>query len=157
LTSLFASIAMLCLPEWLHHWRIGINLGAAILKLLLVSIMLIGVARGDEFGFRFEMMPGISFYLHADALTMLLSILSALLWFVTTIYAIGYLKGTPNRRRFFAYFSLCVAATMGIAVAGNLFTFFIFYELLTVSTWPLVVHTGTREALRAGWIYLAYT
>ncbi len=157
LTSLVASILMLCLPERLHFWRMGINLAAAILKLLLVSIMLIGVARGDEFGFRFEVMPGISFYLHADALTMLLSLLSALLWLVTTIYAIGYLKGTPNRRRFFAYFSLCVAATMGIAVAGNLFTFFIFYELLTVSTWPLVVHTGTREALRAGWIYLAYT
>jgi len=157
LTSLVASIVMLCIPERLHYWRIGVNLTAAILKLLLVGIMLIGVARGDEFGFRFEMMPGISFYLHADALTMLLSLLSALLWLVTTIYAIGYLKGTPNRRRFFACFSLCVAATMGIAVAGNLFTFFIFYELLTISTWPLVVHTGTREALRAGASYLAYT
>lgn len=157
LISLLASIAMLCLAERRHYWRMGINLTAAILKLLLVSIMLIGVARGDVFGFRFEMLPGLSFYLHADALTMLLSLLSALLWLVTTIYAIGYLKGTPNRRRFFACFSLCVAATMGIAVAGNLFTFFIFYELLTVSTWPLVVHTGTRQAIRAGWVYLAYT
>lgn len=157
LVSLIASIVMLCLPERLQRWRTGINLSAAVLKLLLVVVMLVGVARGDEFGFHYEMLPGISFYLHADALTMLLSSLSALLWLITTIYAIAYLKGTPNRRRFFGYFSLCVAATMGIAVAGNLFTYFIFYELLTVSTWPLVVHTGTRQALRAGWIYLAYT
>ncbi len=157
LTSLVASLVILCLSERQQLWRIGINLAAAVLKLLLVIVMLIGVARGDEFGFHYEMLPGISFYLHADALTMLLSLLSSLLWLITTIYAIAYLEDTPNRRRFFGYFSLCVAATMGIAVAGNLFTFFIFYEVLTVSTWPLVVHSGTREAQRAGWIYLAYT
>jgi multicomponent Na+:H+ antiporter subunit D len=157
LTSLIASLVMLCLPERMQWWRTTVNMLAAVLKLLLVIVMLVGVARGHEFGFIYEMLPGISFYLHADALTMLLSILSALLWLITTIYAIGYLEGTPNRRRFFGYFGLCVASTMGIAAAGNLFTFFIFYELLTVSTWPLVVHTGTRDALRAGRVYLAYT
>lgn len=157
LTSLLASGVILGLPRRLQHWRTRINLAAATLMLLLVVLMLIGVARGEVFGFDFEMLPGINFSLHADALTMLLSLLSAILWLITTIYANAYLEGTPNRRRFFSFFSLCVAATMGIAAAGNLFTFFIFYELLTVSTWPLVVHTGTREAIRAGWIYLAHT
>jgi multicomponent Na+:H+ antiporter subunit D len=79
------------------------------------------------------------------------------LWLVTTIYAIGYLEGSPNRSRFFGFFSLCVTATMGIALAGNLLTFFVFFELLTVVTYPLVVHRGTGKALAAGRTYLLYT
>ncbi len=56
---------------------------------------------------------------------------------LTTVYAIGYLEGSPNRSRFFGFFSLCVASTMGISLAGNLFTFFLFYEMLTLTTYPL--------------------
>jgi multicomponent Na+:H+ antiporter subunit D len=66
-------------------------------------------------------------------------------------------KHAPHRSRFFGFFSLCVTATVGVAMAGNLFTFFVFYELLTLATYPLVVHRGTEKALRAGHIYLAYT
>ena len=95
--------------------------------------------------------------LKADALGMLFITLSAILWLFTTLYAIGYLEGAPHRSRFFGFFSLCVTATMGIAMAANLFTFFIFYELLTLSTFPLVVHRGTDKAMKGGTIYLAYT
>jgi NADH:ubiquinone oxidoreductase subunit 4 (subunit M) len=83
--------------------------------------------------------------------------LSAVLWLATTLYAVGYLEDSPNRSRFFGVFSLCVSATMGIALAGNLVTFLIFYEALTLSTYPLVVHRGTAKSLRAGAVYLAYT
>jgi multicomponent Na+:H+ antiporter subunit D len=78
------------------------------------------------------------------------------LWLFTTIYAIGYLENAPNRSRFFGFFSLCVA-TVGIALAGNLFTFVLFYELLTLSTYPLVAHRGTPDADARGQVYLAYT
>ena len=82
----------------------------------------------------------------------------AVLWLVTTVYAIGYLEDMrPNRSRFFGFFSLCVSATTGIALAGNLVTFLMFYEMLTLSTYPLVVHRGTPESMRAGRIYLIYT
>jgi multicomponent Na+:H+ antiporter subunit D len=84
-------------------------------------------------------------------------VLSATLWLLTTIYAVGYLEKEPFRSRFFGFFSLCVGATVGIAMSGNLFTFVLFYELLTLATYPLVVHRGTAEALRAGRLYLAYT
>ena len=90
-------------------------------------------------------------------LPMLFVTLSAVLWLVTTIYAIGYLEGSPNRSRFFGFFSLCVSSTVGIAMAGDLFTFLMFYEMLTLTTYPLVVHRGTKQALRAGRTYLAYT
>jgi multicomponent Na+:H+ antiporter subunit D len=74
--------------------------------------------------------------------------LSTFLWFWTTLYAVGYLEDSPHRSRFFGFFSLCVTATTGIALAANLVTFLVFYELLTVSTYPLVVHRGTPEAMR---------
>ena len=92
--------------------------------------------------------------LQADALSMLFLTLSAVLWLLTTIYAVGYLEARAHRSRFFGFFSLCVGATVGIAMAGNLFTFLVFYELLTLATFPLVVHRGTAEALRAGRTYL---
>jgi multicomponent Na+:H+ antiporter subunit D len=84
--------------------------------------------------------------LHADALSVLFVTLSTVLWLVTTVYAIGYLEHSPNRSRFFGFFSLCVSATVGVALAGNLLTFVIFYEILTLATYPLVAHRGTPDA-----------
>ncbi len=156
-TSVVAAAVIFALGEARRRARITVNLAAAVLKLALVCIMLAGVWQGHGFGVRVALLPGIDLALHADALTMLLTTLSALLWLLTTIYAIGYLEGSPNRCRFFGFFSLCVAATMGIAAAANLFTFLLFYELLTLTTWPLIVHRGTPEALQAGGRYLAYT
>jgi multicomponent Na+:H+ antiporter subunit D len=95
--------------------------------------------------------------LHADTLSVLFVALSTVLWLVTTVYAIGYLEHSPHRSRFFGFFSLCVSATVGLALAGNLFTFVVFYELLTLATYPLVAHRGTPEAMRGARIYLAYT
>jgi multicomponent Na+:H+ antiporter subunit D len=90
-------------------------------------------------------------------LSVLFVSLSTVLWLVTTVYAIGYLEHSPNRSRFFGFFSLCVSATVGIALAGNLLTFVIFYEVLTLATYPLVAHRGTPDATRGAKIYLAYT
>ncbi|WP_292257069.1 proton-conducting transporter membrane subunit [Marinospirillum sp.] len=156
-TSLGAAALIFWLDEENSRARSSINLGAAALKILLVALILVGVSQGEIYETRFELLTGIDFVLRADALGVMFAGLSSLLWLFTTLYAIGYLEGTPNRRRFFGFFSLCVASTLGIAFAGNLFTFLIFYELLTLSTYPLVVHKGTNKALRAGRIYLIYT
>ncbi|QIB67555.1 monovalent cation/H+ antiporter subunit D family protein [Kineobactrum salinum] len=157
LSSLLAAMIIFALPETSHRARTIINLLAALLKLLFVVIMTWGVFRGMTFSVGFTMLPGATFLLRADALAMLFAGLSALLWLFTTVYAVGYLEDSPNRSRFFGFFSLCVASTMGIALAGNLFTFFLFYEMLTLSTYPLVVHRGTAKSLRAGSNYLCYT
>ena len=156
-SSLVTGLLIFALDETRHRLRSGLNLAGALVKLGLVGLMLWGVYGGHEFEARYTLMPGIDFVLRADALAMLLVSLSALLWLFTTVYAIGYLEGSPHRSRFFGFFSLCVTATMGLALAGNLFTFFLFYELLTLSTYPLVVHRGTDRALRAGKLYLGYT
>lgn len=156
-TSLGAAALIFWLDEENSRARSSVNLGAAGLKILLVALILVGVSQGEVYETRFELLTGIDFVLRADALGVMFAGLSSLLWLFTTLYAIGYLEGTPNRRRFFGFFSLCVASTLGIAFAGNLFTFLIFYELLTLSTYPLVVHKGSDKALRAGRIYLIYT
>ncbi|MCL7943508.1 proton-conducting transporter membrane subunit [Marinobacter sp. ATCH36] len=157
MTSLVASLVIFALPERGYRLRTAVNLGAAVFKLALVAVMVWGVFQGVEYGVSFTMVPGVDFVLKADALSMMFAGLSAVLWFLTTIYAVGYLEDSPNRSRFFGFFSLCVASTMGIALAGNLFTFFLFYEMLTLATYPLVVHRGTERALKAGRTYVIYT
>ena len=157
MTSLLAAVLIFATPEHRSGTRTTINLTAALLKLLLVAIMVRGVFQGVDYGLSFSMLPGVTFALRADALSVMFAGLSAVLWLLTTLYAVGYLEHSPNRSRFFGFFSLCVASTMGIALAGNLFTFLLFYEMLTLATYPLVVHRGTAEALRAGRTYILYT
>jgi multicomponent Na+:H+ antiporter subunit D len=137
--------------------RTAMNLTGASVKVLLVIVMVIGTLEGVEYEARWSFLPGIDLVLRVDPVSLLFVALSAALWLVTTVYAIGYLEGAPNRSRFFGFFSLCVTATMGIALAGNPITFLVFYELLTITTYPLVVHRETEASLRAGRIYLAYT
>jgi multicomponent Na+:H+ antiporter subunit D len=155
--SLATALLIFPLAEERRRTRTVLNLAGATIKLLLVAVMVAGTMRGHEYEARLALMPGIDLVLRADFLALLFATLSAILWLLTTIYAIGYLEGSPHRSRFFGFFSLCVTATMGIALAGNLVTFFVFYEMLTVVTYPLVVHRGTVASLKAGRTYLLYT
>ncbi len=156
-SSLLPGVIIFGLREESVRLRTALNLGGAVLKLLLVALMLRGVSDGRSYAVELAMLPGLELALVADPLALLFVTLSALLWLLTTVYAIGYLEESPNRSRFFGFFSLCVTSTVGVALAGNLFTFILFYEVLTLSTYPLVVHRGTAAARRAGRIYLGYT
>lgn len=156
-SSLLPGLVIFALPEERVVLRTALNLAGALAKLALVGLLLAGVAAGEDYVFRYAVLPGLDLVFKADALALLFITLSTVLWLFTTLYAIGYLEGAPHRSRFFGFFSLCVTATMGIAMAGNLFTFFVFYELLTLSTFPLVVHRGTEKAMKGGTVYLAYT
>jgi len=157
LSSLSAGLMIFFLPEDRVRTRTGLNLVGAVLKLVLVGIMLWGVFHGHQYETRLLLLPGLDLVLRADALSMLFVVLSSVLWLVTTVYAIGYLEDSPHRSRFFGFFSLCVTATVGVALAGNLITFVLFYELLTLATYPLIVHRGTEVARQAGRTYLTYT
>jgi len=156
-SSLLPGLVIFFLREGSHRLRTALNLVGAILKLVLVGILIWGVFHEHVYESRWTLAPGLDLVLHADTLSVLFVTLSTVLWLVTTVYAIGYLENAPHRSRFFGFFSLCVSATVGLALAGNLFTFVIFYELLTLSTYPLVAHRGTPEAVRGARIYLAYT
>ncbi|MGM0475898.1 MAG: complex I subunit 5 family protein [Pseudomonadota bacterium] len=157
LIPLGAGLLIFACPEADRRTRTELNLAAALLKLFLVGVMLWGVASGVVFEARLPWLPGRELVLRADPMALLFLSLSSVLWLLTSLYAIGYLEGSEHRSRFFGFFSLCVAATAGIAMAGNLLTFFFFYELLTLTTYPLVVHRGSAVARRAGVVYLRYT
>ncbi len=156
-SSLLPGLVIFFLPEERVVTRTTLNLAGATLKLALVGVMIWGVLYGHHYETRLPILPGLDLVLRADPLSILFVALSSILWLVTTVYAIGYLEGSPNRSRFFGFFSLCVTATVGVALAGNLITFLLFYELLTLVTYPLIVHRGTEVARRAGRTYLFYT
>lgn len=156
-SSLLPGLIIFALAEERVRLRTLLNLGGALVKLALVGWMLWGVYHGHHYEMRLALLPNLELVLRAGPLALLFVTLSAVLWLVTTVYAIGYLEGSPNRSRFFGFFSLCVTATVGVALAGNLITFLLFYELLTLATYPLIVHRGTEAARRAGQSYLTYT
>lgn len=156
-SSLLPALVIFPLAEERAHLRTSINLSGAAIKIALILAMDIGIWQGGSYELRLVLLPGLELVLNADPLSALFTTLSSVLWFLTTIYAVGYLEDSPNRSHFFGYFSLCVSVTTGIALAGNLITFLLFYELLTLTTYPLIIHRGTEKALIAGRNYLIYT
>jgi len=133
---------------------------AALTKFGLVVSMLPAVLRGVVYeSAPLELVPGWSLHLRTDALSMVFALLASGLWVLTSIYSIGYMRSGQYEAQtgYFASFAICLSSAIGIAFAANLATFLVFYEILTVATYPLVVHRRTPEALRSGRKYLAYT
>ena len=103
-----------------------------------------------------ELVPGFEIAFRIEPLGMLFALVASGLWILTTIYAIGYMRGhhEKNQTRFFACFAIAIFAAIAAAYSANLLTLFFAYELMTVSTYPLVTHHGTEAAKRGGRVYL---
>ena len=101
-------------------------------------------------------LPGLPIAFSVEPLGLMFALLASGLWIVTHVYGVGYMRGNKetNHTRFFACFSFAIFSVMGIAFSDNMFTLFLFYEALTFSTYPLVAHKGTPEAIRGARIYL---
>jgi NADH-quinone oxidoreductase subunit L/multicomponent Na+:H+ antiporter subunit D len=137
-----------------------VTLVAAGTKFGVVASMVPGVLDGTVYVTRLgEVVAGVPFILRADALGLLFALLASFLWIPTSLYSIGYMRGLDeeNQTRYFAAFAGSLSATIGIAFASNLVVLFVFYELLTVATYPLVAHDEDDEARAAGRKYLTYT
>jgi len=143
-------------PNLREFW----TLLAALTKFGLVLSLLPSAIEGKVLvATLFEIAPGIPFQLKADPLGVYFAVIASGLWIFTSFYSIGYMRGAGEKKqtRYFASFAVCLASTIGIAFAGNLITFIVFYEMLTLATYPLVIHKETRKAIHAGRQYLAYT
>ncbi|MBE0475893.1 MAG: monovalent cation/H+ antiporter subunit D family protein [Coriobacteriia bacterium] len=140
--------------------RDAANLLGATLTAASVAALLSAAAAGDAARVSAPLVPqlgpGLELALRADPLGLTFAAVASGLWLVTTVYAIGYMEHGRDRGRFFGFFALCIASAIGVALAANLLTLLIAYEVLTLATWPLVAHSGTPEALRAGRVYLRY-
>jgi formate hydrogenlyase subunit 3/multisubunit Na+/H+ antiporter MnhD subunit len=106
----------------------------------------------------FSLFPNIEFALKADALGLIFATTSSCLWILVSIYSIGYMRSLNEhaQTRYYFSFALALLGAIGIAFSANLVTMFIFYEILTISTYPLVAHEESPEAIAAGHKYLAY-
>ena len=156
LVPLVATIAIRLLDQK-PNFRETATITASIITFLLVLLVYQPVASGltPELTL-IEPFPGVSITLQAEPIGTLFALMASFLWIVTSIYSIGYMRGhhEKNQTRFYIFFAIAIASALGVAFAGNGFTLFLFYEILTLSTFPLVTHAGDDKARKAGRIYL---
>ncbi len=137
--------------------RETVTLVTAVLLFATVMKLLVSVLGGARPAVTlWQVTPALSLSLRIEPLGMLFACVASTLWIVNSIYSIGYMRGhdEPRQTPFYVCFALALSATMGLAFSANLFSLFIFYEMLTISTYPLVSHARTKEAMRGARIYL---
>ncbi|MFA5294744.1 MAG: proton-conducting transporter membrane subunit [Methanoregulaceae archaeon] len=142
-----------------ENLRESVTLVAAGSMVLVVLAMLPEILGGGRISITLlPLLPGGDLALRIDALGMIFALTASVLWLLNSVYSIGYMRALRehDQTRFYFCFAVAIAAAMGIALSANLVTLFVFYEILTLITYPLVVHVGTPEAMRAGRKYLAY-
>lgn len=137
--------------------REGITITSSIIVCLIVVSIYVRFKGGDSFELTIaEIFPGLALKLRLEALGLIFAMVASFLWVITGLYGIAYMRGNKekNQTRFFLLFPVAISAALGIAFAGNLLTLFVFYEVMTLSTFPLVTHKGSEAAMKAGRVYL---
>lgn len=137
--------------------RESVTISTSLVLIFLVVNLYQGLSAGESISvFWWELLPGLTISFDIEPLGMLFALVASFLWLVTTCYAIGYMRShqEKNQTRFYVCFAVAIGAVMGLAFSANLFTLFIFYEVLTLSTYPLVTHAGTEKAKKGGRTYL---
>ena len=153
-----AALAVLLLNKH-EKLRDAVSPVAAIAMFAIVASMAPTVLRGGTVDLRlFEILPGIAFAFRVDALGMVFATVSSLLWIMAAVYSIGYMRHLNEhaQTRFFACFATSLAAAVGGAFSANLFTLVIFYEVLSLVTYPLVYHHEDEEGWAGSRKYLVY-
>ncbi|MCD4741080.1 MAG: monovalent cation/H+ antiporter subunit D family protein [Desulfobacteraceae bacterium] len=139
--------------------REGWTFTAGIIKFLIVASMLPLVLQGKEIVLTlFEIAPGASIAFKVDGLGMLFALVASSLWIVTSMYSIGYMRTLKEhgQTRFASFFALALSATIGVAFSANLLTLYLFYEILSLATYPLVVHHQDKKSKISGRRYLTF-
>lgn len=157
--AFLAALLVSCSRKYPNIRETWSTLGAVTMFSLVVS-MVPGVLEGTVYEWTlFSLTDTIGFTLRTDPAGMIFACLASLLWIPINFYSIGYMRNNHEAEQtgYFASFAVCLAATLGIALSSNLLTFFVFYEILTIFSYPLVLHERNEEALDASRKYLAYT
>jgi multicomponent Na+:H+ antiporter subunit D len=139
--------------------REGISFIAAITTFLSVLSMAPEVLSGKILEYTvFTLLPGITVSFAADGLAMVFGLVSSFLWFITTSYNVGYMRGLEEhaQTRYYVCFSVAILGAQGVSFAANVFTLYLFYEIITLFTYPLVAHHQDEEGYSGGRKYLVY-
>lgn len=132
---------------------------AGIIKFGLVISMLPVILNGSIIEYTLvEVLPGLPIQFRVDPMGMLFALVSSSLWIATSAYSIGYMRGLDehSQTRYFSFFAIALSATIGVAFSANLFTMYLFYEMLSLATYPLVTHHQDDEARISGRKYLSF-
>ena len=158
LVSLVA-VAPIILASKKPNVREGWTLLAALVKFSIVLSMLPAILGGKVITCTlFPVLPNVPLAFRVDAFGLLFALVASSLWIVTSLYSVGYMRGLDehSQTRYFCYFAVALSATMGVAFSANLLTMYLFYEMLSLSTYPLVTHHQDPEARSSGRKYLLY-
>lgn len=158
-TSLVATLLIFFTGEMSKNLRETWTILASLIKFAFVVSMLPAVLDGKIIEFTLiSIAPGLTIAFRVDALGIFFAILASFLWIVTSFYSIGYMRSMNEhaQTRYFCCFAIALSATMGVAMSGNMFTTFLFYEIITLCTYPLVAHKQTPEALQGARRYITY-
>lgn len=148
---------LIWLTDWNRNVRETTTLVTAGLLFAIVLTILNRFMNGEQLATgSMQIVPGLEFGFRVEPLGMLFACIASGLWIVNSIYSIGYMRGNeePRQTPFYVCFAIALASTIGIAFAANLFTLFLFYEILTFSTYPLVTHKADESAKDGGRVYL---
>ncbi len=139
--------------------REGVSFAAALLTFCAVLFMVPDVLHGKIIKYTvFTILPGVNVSFAADGLTMIFAIISSLLWFVTTCYNIGYMRSLNEhaQTRYYVCFAVAIFGAQGVAFYANIFTMYLFYEIITMFTYPLVAHEQNKDSYAGARKYLVY-
>ncbi len=156
IVPLLGSVLIGLTGRW-PNLRETVTLITAISLFALVIRVLMGLNADEAIGVELvTVFSGVPIAFNTEPLSILFAMIASGLWIVTSVYAIGYMRGTNeiNQTRFYVCFALALFGAMGVAFSANLLTLFIFYEVLTLSTYPLVTHKGDDKAKAGGRTYL---
>ncbi len=158
LISLFV-VPFIILSGKKPNLREGWTFAAAISKFLIIASMVPVILHGAEIEYTLaKVLPGLAIRFRVDAFGILFALVSSSLWIVTSAYSVGYMRGLKehSQTRYFCFFAISLSATVGVAFSANLLTLYLFYEMLSFATYPLVTHHQDREARSSGRKYLLY-
>lgn len=131
--------------------------GLVVLNSLLIALLIAGRRNGDPALVLFKLYGDLKVSFRLDLMGSVFAGLVAFLWPLATLYSFEYMRHEERKATFFAYYLMTYGVTVGVAFSGNLVTMYLFYELLTLVTFPLVLHPMTKEAMRASRKYLYYS
>lgn len=159
MTMLVPALAVPCIIAVgrFENVREAVSITAGLILIYLVTSLYSILKSGGSIALASpDLLPGLALKFEIEPLGMIFSLVASSLWLVTTVYAIGYMRrhNEKNQTRFYTCFAIAISSSMAIAFADSLFTLFIFYEVLTLSTYPLVTHAGTEKAKFGGRVYL---
>lgn len=153
LIVLFPLLGLACTmlaDRYRPRWRHFVIAGSVALPLLFTLLLYIKSAAGQTVYFALNILPPVGLEFKIDPLSMYMLLLFSFFSVVITVYALGYYRGRPEGQNFFYFFLLAIAGCLGVAASGNMLTYFLFFELMSLSFFPLVAYKSTPEAYSAG-------